>query len=48
MATVRSTDKKVSAEILVVGLSRSHGSGKSGNQLHIESGDMTIDTRGLL
>ena len=48
MATVKATDKKVSAEILVVGLSRSQGSGKSGNQLHIESGDMAIDTRGLL
>ena len=33
MATVKATDKKVSAEILVVGLSRSQGSGKSGQKM---------------
>ena len=52
MAQVSATEKKVSAEILVVGLSRSDGSGKSAKknsgQLHIESGDMAIDTRGLI
>lgn len=50
---VRATDKKVSAEILVVGLSRSEksGSSRSANgayQLHIEAGDMKLDTAGLL
>jgi len=50
---VRATDKKVSAEILVVGVSRSEKSGstrtsKGGDQLHIESGDMALDTAGLI
>ena len=50
---VRATDKKVSAEILVVGISRSEKGGstrsnKGSFQLHIESGDMKLDTAGLI
>jgi leucyl aminopeptidase len=50
---VQATDKKVTAEILVVGISRSENlrsarSSKSSYQLHIESGDMAIDTEGLI
>lgn len=48
MAQLRATDKKVSAEILVVGLSRS-STGVRGKSpaLHIESGDMSINRSGL-
>ena len=55
MSEIRATEKKVGAEILVVGLSRtsSHSvskNSKSGNQptLQIESGDMAIDTAELI
>lgn len=49
MAQVRATEKKVSAEILVVGLSRSDTPAARGvPNLHIESGDMSIDTTGLI
>jgi leucyl aminopeptidase len=56
MAQVRATEKKVSAEILVVGLSQIENlsaaaasrTAKASRRLHIESGDMAIDTEGLL
>ena len=49
MTLVKATDRKVSAEILVVGLSRINAtSGKKSPRLHIESGDMSIDRAGLI
>ena len=50
MAHVKATDRKVSTEILVVGLSRisSSTSKKGSTRLHIESGDMAIGREGLL
>ena len=49
MAQLRATEKKVSSEILVVGLSRSESGAKKGAPaLHIESGDMKIDKSGLM
>lgn len=49
MAQLRATDKKVSSEILVVGLSRSEGRNRKGEPtLHIESGDMKIDRSDLM
>ena len=49
MTLVKAIDRKVSAEILVVGLSRINAtSGKKSPRLHIESGDMSIDRAGLI
>jgi len=48
MALVRATDKKVGAEILVVGFTREPRAKSSKPRFTIESGDMAIDKAGLL
>jgi len=46
---IRATDSKVGAEVLVIGLSFSKNQSKPGNnKLHLESGDMAIDSKDLL
>jgi leucyl aminopeptidase len=48
-AKIRATDNKVGAEVLVIGLSFAKSQGKSGRKkLHLESGDMAIESKDLL
>ena len=48
MALIRATDKKVGAEILVVGFTRTTGAKSTKPKFEIESGDMAIDRAGLV
>ena len=48
MALVRATEKRVGAEILVVGFARTKSARSEKRSFEIESGDMAIDKSGLI